>query len=73
MIRRGQVDLSSRCHALNNLFAKILLTTELALEESAQRCVKANLEAIVSLAQVGGELVENLRSVALEADGERSG
>ena len=66
-------DLSEQCHTLNNQFAKILWATELALEEGPRRCVKADLEAIVRLAQAGGELVETLRSVVKTAEARWSG
>jgi len=63
---REAAELAKRCHALNNLFAKILWASELALEEAPDRCPKPELQAIVRLAQTGGELVEDLRSVASE-------
>lgn len=66
MTGRREVDVSQRCHALNNLLAKILWATEFALEQAPETCVKSELEAIAMLAQAGGDLVEDLRVVACE-------
>ena len=58
--------LSEQCHALNNLFSKILWATELALEGRPPASVRSELEAIVKLAKDGGDLVEALRSAGPE-------
>lgn len=64
MTGEGRNDMSERCHALNNLFAAILWTTELALDQAPQGSLTSALQAVASLARSGGDLVADLRSDA---------
>jgi hypothetical protein len=50
-------------HAFNNLFAKILGATELALDDPSSRPVRGELETIARLVDEGRGLVEALRSM----------
>src|SRR5581483_8929730 len=43
-------------HALNNLFAKIMGSAELALDHAADPVVRAELEAIIDLAEAAAAL-----------------
>jgi hypothetical protein len=53
-------------HDLNNIFSKLIGAAELALHQSQEPLVRAELETIVSLAEEAGRRVTALRPAARE-------
>ncbi|HEX4712668.1 hypothetical protein [Phenylobacterium sp.] len=65
MSGRGE-RIVATCHALNNVFAKIMYAAELAMDQSSEAPIRRELENIVRLAGEGGALVAELNSTAGE-------
>lgn len=66
MTLREAEDVAATRHALNNLLAKIMGAAELALDQSSDPPVRAELETIIGLAEEGGSLIAALRVTAGE-------